>query len=65
MKIVMKESKAKRPLLKKGGRGEVAEEVATETKEASENVALLKRGVEALEKLSDPQAERSFTKFIL
>ena len=45
--------------------GEVAEEVATEAKEASENVALLKRGVEALEKLNVPQAERSFTKFIL
>ena len=45
--------------------GEVAEEVATEAKEASENVALLKRGVEVLEKLSVPQALRSFTIVIL
>ena len=45
--------------------GEVAEEVATEAKEASENVSLLKRGVEALKKLDVPQALRSLTKVVL
>ena len=45
--------------------GELAEEIATEAKEASENVALLKRGVEALQKINVPIAVRSFTEFIL